>query len=86
MKAKSGSQGSKGDVGAQLIESSYLGHDSKVSDLISAGADPNSSDYDKRTATHLAASGGHVEVLKVLVEAGVLVNVEDGRGVVRRLR
>ena len=39
--------------------------------------DVNQGDYDKRTALHLAAGEGHVQVVKALCDAGADVNVED---------
>ena len=39
----------------------------QVRQLISSGIDPNNSDYDGRTALHLAAGGNHLEVVKELV-------------------
>ena len=39
--------------------------------------DVNQGDYDKRTALHLAAGEGHVQVVNALCDAGADVNVED---------
>jgi serine/threonine protein kinase/ankyrin repeat protein len=42
--------------------------------------DINNGDYDKRTALHVAAAGGHLEVVKLLCKMGANVNVEDRWG------
>lgn len=39
--------------------------------------DINQCDYDKRTALHLAAGEGHVDVVQYLCTAGANVNVQD---------
>ena len=39
--------------------------------------DVNEGDYDKRTAIHLAAGEGHLEIVRALVEAGANPNAED---------
>jgi ankyrin repeat protein len=39
--------------------------------------DINHGDYDKRTALHLAAGEGHLEIVKALCDAGADANVED---------
>eukprot|EP01063_Lacrimia_lanifica_P027493 TRINITY_DN386_c0_g1_i2.p2 TRINITY_DN386_c0_g1~~TRINITY_DN386_c0_g1_i2.p2 ORF type:complete len:836 (+),score=420.59 TRINITY_DN386_c0_g1_i2:82-2589(+) len=41
---------------------------------------PDTSDYDKRSALHLAAEEGHLEAVKVLVEAGAHTNCADRWG------
>lgn len=42
--------------------------------------DINEGDYDKRTALHVAAGGGHVDVVQFLINQGADVNVEDQWG------
>jgi len=42
--------------------------------------DLNQGDYDHRTALHLAAGEGHLEIVRMLCEAGADVNVEDRWG------
>jgi ankyrin repeat protein len=38
--------------------------------LIAAGADANATDYDQRTALHIAGADGNLAAVKVLVEQG----------------
>ncbi|CAK9192697.1 unnamed protein product [Sphagnum troendelagicum] len=61
------SYASKGDVDA-------------VKQLLDEGASANASDYDGRTALHLAASEGHVPVVELLLQHGVDVNHVDRWG------
>ena len=42
--------------------------------------DINKGDYDKRTAMHVSAAGGHLDVVKLLCKKGANVNVEDRWG------
>jgi ankyrin repeat protein len=42
--------------------------------------DLNEGDYDKRTALHLAAGEGHLNIVRTLCEAGANTNVEDRWG------
>eukprot|EP01122_Echinamoeba_exundans_P014054 TRINITY_DN6288_c0_g1_i1.p1 TRINITY_DN6288_c0_g1~~TRINITY_DN6288_c0_g1_i1.p1 ORF type:complete len:960 (-),score=226.78 TRINITY_DN6288_c0_g1_i1:65-2857(-) len=47
-------------------------------DLIySHGADPSASDYDSRTALHVAARDGYLDAIKVLISAGANINAVD---------
>mmetsp|Transcript_32323 Transcript_32323/g.84582 ORF Transcript_32323/g.84582 Transcript_32323/m.84582 type:complete len:965 (+) Transcript_32323:231-3125(+) len=49
--------------------------------LLARGADVNATDHDGRTAAHLAAAGGHAELLDRLVNVhGASVTVRDARG------
>ena len=48
--------------------------------LLNAKIQVNASDYDKRTAAHIAASEGNVAALKLLVEAGADLSLEDRWG------
>ncbi|KAL3758964.1 hypothetical protein ACHAWU_003035 [Discostella pseudostelligera] len=57
---------------------------SSPSAATAAAAEPvvdiNEGDYDKRTALHVAAGGGHVDVVLYLCKQGANVNVEDQWG------
>ncbi|CAN1237041.1 Potassium channel KOR2 [Linum grandiflorum] len=44
------------------------------------GVPPNLSDYDKRTALHLASSEGRVGIVRLLLEKGANVNSLDRWG------
>lgn len=45
--------------------------------LLAYGLDPNSRNYDRRTALHIAASKGFFRVAEMLVEAGASVLATD---------
>ena len=50
------------------------------STTVSHALDINKGDYDKRTALHVAAAGGHLDVIEYLCIKGADVNVEDRWG------
>jgi serine/threonine protein kinase/ankyrin repeat protein len=50
------------------------------STTVSHTRDINEGDYDKRTALHVAAAGGHLEVIEYLCMKGANANVEDRWG------
>lgn len=69
----SGSVNSTISGGATLDVSSTLKNPADVLDI-------NKGDYDHRTALHLAASEGHIDVVTFLCKRGANVNVEDRWG------
>ncbi|GMN46089.1 hypothetical protein TIFTF001_015266 [Ficus carica] len=52
----------------------------RVKRLIEAGANPNNTNYDGRSALHIAASKGHEEIIDFLIEQRVDVNISDKFG------
>jgi len=69
------------DQSLNLIDAASQGNLVAVRVLIAQGADVNQGDYDKRTALHLAASEGMLEMVRVLVrEAKAEVNPVDRWG------
>ncbi|KAL7459144.1 hypothetical protein ACHAWC_010828 [Mediolabrus comicus] len=54
--------------------------DTSSSNVNQSALDINKGDYDHRTALHLAASEGHIDVVKFLCQHGANVNVQDRWG------
>lgn len=63
--------------GTHMCRLAYQGHVSELEHLIHYGANPDASDYDGRTALHIAAAEGHVGIVKVLIKCGADVNSMD---------
>ena len=63
-----------------LCQAVYDGDILMLKRLLNAKIQVNASDYDKRTAAHIAASEGNVAALKLLVEAGADLSLEDRWG------
>ena len=64
-----------------LITAASKGETKEVQALLEFGSlDLNQGDYDRRTALHLAANEGHLDVVKLLCKAGADVNVKDRFG------
>ncbi|KNC79609.1 hypothetical protein SARC_07997, partial [Sphaeroforma arctica JP610] len=61
------------DEMTQMLWAAYRGDEKFVKQIIAKGAPVNYSDYDGRTALHLAASEGHLPMVKLLVAAGAKV-------------
>ncbi|KAL5545105.1 hypothetical protein UlMin_008889, partial [Ulmus minor] len=59
---------------------SHLGDLYRLKCLIGAGADPNNTDYDGRSALHVAASKGYEDITFFLIERGADVNISDKFG------
>jgi len=67
--------------GCKLLQQAALGNLDKIkTSLIVRPNLLNFRDYDRRTALHVAASEGHLEVCKFLVERGAKVNRSDRWG------
>ncbi|BAF14812.1 Os04g0445000, partial [Oryza sativa Japonica Group] len=58
----------------------YHGDIFRLKSLISAGADPSKSDYDGRTALHIAALRGYENIVRFLIQRGANVNSIDRFG------
>ena len=52
-----------------LLNAAAAGDAAGVARLLKNGLDPNLCDYDRRTAAHLAACAGHLDVLRALHES-----------------
>eukprot|EP01138_Halocafeteria_seosinensis_P005992 gb/GECG01006125.1/.p1 GENE.gb/GECG01006125.1/~~gb/GECG01006125.1/.p1 ORF type:complete len:828 (+),score=76.02 gb/GECG01006125.1/:1-2484(+) len=63
-----------------LCAASHNGDINEIRHLIRRGIPVNSSDYDRRTALHIAASEGHLDVCRFLLSAGADVLAVDMRG------
>jgi hypothetical protein len=81
---KYGATTGSGNRSVNLIAAAAEGDVDEVKTLLQIGGsqqklklDINKGDYDKRTALHLASGEGHVEIVRLLCEAGADVNVED---------
>eukprot|EP01127_Copromyxa_protea_P023799 TRINITY_DN9091_c0_g1_i1.p1 TRINITY_DN9091_c0_g1~~TRINITY_DN9091_c0_g1_i1.p1 ORF type:complete len:530 (-),score=97.23 TRINITY_DN9091_c0_g1_i1:7-1527(-) len=56
------------------------GNTKELNELIECGYKPSFSDYDGRTALHLACANGRLDTVKFLVESGSNVNIMDRWG------
>ena len=53
-----------------VINSSACGHLDSLIRMYASGVDLSASDYDKRSTLHLAASNGHLDIVKYLIANG----------------
>jgi len=68
------------DMGVLLCQAAFGNNLADLKRLVLNGVDPNESDYDGRTALHLAASEGHMEILEYLVEIRANIMCRDRFG------
>lgn len=63
-----------------LCQIVYDGDNALLKRFIKAKIQINASDYDKRTAAHIAASEGNITALRLLMEAGADLSLKDRWG------
>ena len=68
------------EVGVLMCKAAFSGNLEDIQRLVSNGVDTNETDYDGRTALHLAASEGKMEVLKYLVDVKANIMCRDRFG------
>jgi ankyrin repeat protein len=68
------------EMGVLLCTYAALGWKDQLMDVLKNGVSPDTGDYDKRTALHLAASEGHTDVVEALIMQGANVNATDRMG------
>jgi glutaminase len=66
--------------GITLCRIVYDGDNALLKRFLIAKIQVNATDYDKRTAAHIAASEGNLGALKLLVEAGADLSLKDRWG------
>ncbi|MGW2045058.1 ankyrin repeat domain-containing protein [Streptomyces sp. NPDC001858] len=66
------------DLAEQLTQAAWEGDAGLVVRLLGAGADPNATNREHRTAVDLAVQAGHAEVVRVLVAAGAALDGPAG--------
>ncbi|KAI0565216.1 Serine/threonine protein kinase [Gracilaria domingensis] len=64
------------DLAKRLLEAVYRGQTELVGRLIDRGAKVNYSDYDKRTALHVAAAEGRTACIRLLISAGARLSFD----------
>ena len=72
--------GQTDDLDHQLIRAAKNGDDKKIIELISSGADVNSTDIAGFTPLICAAKNGHIKCAKILLENGAFINSQCNQG------
>ena len=65
---------------SRLLSAASVGDSLEVKHLHALGTDVNSSDYDMRTAAHVAAAEGHLNVIQFLIWFGADLTARDRWG------
>jgi hypothetical protein len=65
------------ELGAKLLESASMGRASEIIELLGEGAGIDYRDFNNSSALILAAAKGHVECVRLLIDAGADLNAKD---------
>eukprot|EP01119_Soliformovum_irregulare_P025616 TRINITY_DN953_c0_g1_i1.p1 TRINITY_DN953_c0_g1~~TRINITY_DN953_c0_g1_i1.p1 ORF type:complete len:819 (-),score=301.90 TRINITY_DN953_c0_g1_i1:59-2515(-) len=80
LKSHGGRHGTGADFGMELLRAVARGDLAEVQKLVASGVDVNSSDYDKRTALHVAIGTRNTELVQYLIEQGADLEATDSFG------
>ncbi|KAL3621794.1 hypothetical protein CASFOL_034454 [Castilleja foliolosa] len=68
------------ELALRVNSAAYYGDLYQLKSLIRSGADPNKKDYNGRSALHLSASRGYIDITLFLIQERVDINAEDNFG------
>ncbi|KAJ0977197.1 hypothetical protein J5N97_012671 [Dioscorea zingiberensis] len=68
------------ELALRVNSAAYHGDLYHLKGLINAGADPSKTDYDGRTALHMAVSKGYEDIVRFLIQRGANINSIDKFG------
>lgn len=68
------------DAAVKMCEAAAKGSLIDLQRMVLNGINPSESDYDQRTALHLAASEGHVHIVEYLLRMGADIHAKDRFG------
>jgi len=77
-RSSSGGSADEGGSGSKFLAAVAEGDKEKAIQYVNDGVDVDYSlEYDRRTALHLAAAEGHLDIVKILVDRGANVKSKD---------